>query len=150
MLTVLTSDEFVDSTPMQIFAEFLDRGIYPYSISTMYRVLWENTLRSQRVAGRPGIRPGGSRSWSPPGPGRSYSWDITELPGPAKGVYYDAYVMIDIYSRYLVGVHVHARESGPLAEKMMREVFGIHGIPEVVHADRGTSMTSKSVGHAAC
>ncbi len=62
-----------------------------------------------------------------------------------KGRYYDAYVMIDIFSRYIVGVSVQARESGPLAEEMMREVFGIHGIPQVVHADRGTSMTSKTV-----
>ncbi|MBB3099923.1 hypothetical protein FHR83_007639 [Actinoplanes campanulatus] len=53
--------------------------------------------------------------------------------------------MIDIYSRYIVGVRVHARESGPLAESMMREVFDAHGVPHVVHADRGTSMTSKSV-----
>lgn len=62
-----------------------------------------------------------------------------------KGVYHDAYVMIDIYSRYIVGARVHARECGPLAESMMREVFGVHGVPHVVHADRGTSMTSKSV-----
>lgn len=53
--------------------------------------------------------------------------------------------MIDIYSRYIVGARVHARESGPLAESMMREVFGVHGVPHVVHPDRGTSMTSKSV-----
>lgn len=53
--------------------------------------------------------------------------------------------MLRIFSRYIVGVVVHARETGPLAEEMMREVFGIHGIPQVVHADRGTSMTSKSV-----
>ena len=53
--------------------------------------------------------------------------------------------MIDIYSSYIVGVHVHARESGLLAKEMMQQIFGIHGIPKVVHADRGTSMTSKTV-----
>jgi transposase InsO family protein len=53
--------------------------------------------------------------------------------------------MIDIYSRYIVGVRVHAREDGGLAKDMMCEVFGVHGIPNVVHADRGTAMTSKSV-----
>lgn len=74
-----------------------------------------------------------------------YTWDITKLAGPVKGTYFDAYVMIDIYSRYIVGARVHAHESGPLAEEMMREVFGVHGIPQVVHADRGTSMTSKTV-----
>ena len=62
-----------------------------------------------------------------------------------KGKYYDAYVMIDIYSRYIVGVQVRDRESGLLAKEMMMQVFGIHGIPHVVHADRGTSMTSKTV-----
>lgn len=79
------------------------------------------------------------------GPGQVYSWDITKLAGPVKGRYYDAYVMIDIYSRYIVGAVVHAHESGPLAVEMMKDTFGVHGIPRVVHADRGTSMTSKTV-----
>lgn len=79
------------------------------------------------------------------GPGQVYSWDITKLPGPIKGKYFDCYVMIDIYSRYIVGAHVHASESGELAVEMMKVIFGIHGTPEVVHADRGTSMTSKTV-----
>ena len=62
-----------------------------------------------------------------------------------KGTYFDAYVMIDIYSRYLVGVDVHAHESGVLAKELMERVFTVHGVPQVVHADRGTSMTSKTV-----
>lgn len=144
VLAVLTSGEFVDSTPMQIFAELLDRGVYLCSVSTMYRVLRENTMVKERR--RQARHPARAvPELVATGPGQVYSWDITKLPGPVRGVYYDAYVMIDIYSRYLVGVHVHARETGPLAEEMMREVFGIHGIPQVVHADRGTSMTSKSV-----
>jgi transposase InsO family protein len=53
--------------------------------------------------------------------------------------------MMDIYSRYIVGAHVHAHESGVLAEELMKRIFGVHGVPAVVHADRGTSMTSKSV-----
>ncbi|TFC18507.1 transposase, partial [Cryobacterium algoritolerans] len=79
------------------------------------------------------------------GPGQVYTWDITKLPGPVKGKYYDAYVMIDIYSRYIVGMKVHPAESAVLAAEMMRETFSIHGTPQVVHADRGTSMTSKTV-----
>jgi transposase InsO family protein len=78
-------------------------------------------------------------------PRQVYSWDITKLAGPVKGTYFDAYVMIDIYSRYLVGVHVHAHESGVLAKELMEQIFTVHGIPQVVHADRGTSMTSKTV-----
>ncbi len=79
-------------------------------------------------------------------PCQVYSWDITKLAGPVKGLYYDAYVMIDIYSRYNVGgAYVHAHESGPLTVQMMTDTFAIHGIPRVVHAVRGTSMTSKTV-----
>ena len=69
----------------------------------------------------------------------------TKLAGPTRGVYYDCYVMIDIYSRYIVGAHVHNTETSLLAVDLMTEVFGIQGVPHVVHADRGTSMTSKPV-----
>lgn len=144
ILAVLNSDEFVDSTPMQVFATLLDRGVYLCSISTMYRILRDNAQVTERR--RQARHPARTvPELVADGPGLVYTWDITKLPGPARGVYYDAYVMIDIYSRYIVGAHVHAHESGPLAEEMMREVFGVHGIPQVVHADRGTSMTSKSV-----
>ena len=73
------------------------------------------------------------------------TWDITKLAGPVKGKYFGCYMMVDIHSRFIVGAHVHATESGVLAVEMMRGIFGIHGIPQVVHADRGTSMTSKTV-----
>jgi len=78
-------------------------------------------------------------------PGQVYSWDITKLAGLVKGVYYDAYVMIDIFSRYIVGAVVHACEDGLLAKEMMMDAFGLHGVPEVVHSDGGLSMTSKTV-----
>lgn len=144
VLAVLNSDEFVDATPMHVFATLLDRGVYLCSVSTMYRILRDNAqVKERRRQARHPARV--VPELVATGPGQVYTWDITKLPGPTRGVYYDAYVMIDIYSRYLVGVHVHSRESGPLAEEMMREVFGIHGIPQVVHADRGTSMTSKTV-----
>jgi transposase InsO family protein len=78
-------------------------------------------------------------------PRQVYSWDITKLAGPVKGTYFDAYVMIDIFSRYVVGVHVHTHESGVLAKELMEQIFAVHGVPQVVHADRGTSMTSKTV-----
>ena len=59
-----------------------------------------------------------------------YTWDITKLAGPAKGSYYDCYVMIDIYSRYIVGAHVHRTESAALAAELMTEIFGVHGVPQ--------------------
>ena len=144
VLEVLNSAEFVDQPPAQVYATLLARGVYLCSISTMYRVLAAAAqVKERRRQARHPAR--AIPELVADGPGQVYTWDITKLPGPVKGVYYDAYVMIDIYSRYIVGAHIHARESAPLAEDMMRRIFGIHGIPAVVHADRGTSMTSKPV-----
>jgi transposase InsO family protein len=144
VLRLLNSREFVDAAPAQIYAALLDRGAYVASIATMYRVLREHeqVRERRRLARHPARKRPELHARAPR---QVYSWDITKLAGPVKGVYFDAYVMIDIYSRYIVGVRVHARETGPLAESMMREVFDVHGVPHVVHADRGTSMTSKSV-----
>jgi putative transposase len=144
ILAVLDAPRFVDLPPVQIYATLLDEGIYLCSISTMYRILTEHAqlVERRRIARHPTrVVP----ELVATGPGQVYSWDITKLAGPVKGCYYDAYVMIDIYSRYIVGVRVHPHESGPLAVDMMRQVFDLHGTPQVVHADRGTSMTSKSV-----
>lgn len=144
VLRLLNSPQFVDAAPAQIYAALLDQGVYVGSIATMYRLLREHAqVRERRRQAR---HPARQRPELVADlPGQVYTWDITKLAGPIKGVYFDAYVMIDIYTRYIVGVRVHARESGPLAESMMRAVFDAHGVPHVVHADRGTSMTSKSV-----
>lgn len=144
VLSVLNSEEFVDQPPLQVYATLLDRGQYLCSVSTMYRLLAEHDqVKERRRLARHPAR--AVPELVATGPGQVYTWDITKLPGPAKGSYYDAYVMIDIYSRYIVGAHVHAHESGVLAEELMKQIFGVHGVPAVVHADRGTSMTSKSV-----
>ena len=144
VVEVLTSDRFVDLAPLQIYAQLLDEGVYLCSVSTMYRVLGRHTLVAERrrLARHPSqVCP----ELVATAPQQVYSWDITKLAGPVKGTYFDAYVMIDIYSRYLVGVHVHAHESGVLAKELMEQIFRVHGVPQVVHADRGTSMTSKTV-----
>jgi putative transposase len=144
VLAVLNSPQFVDRTPLQVYAVLLERGEYLCSVSTMYRILAANAqVKDRRRLARHPAR--ASPELIATGPGQVFTWDITKLPGPAKGVYYDAYVMIDIYSRYIVGAHVHAHESGVLAKELMEQIFTVHGIPQVVHADRGTSMTSKTV-----
>lgn len=78
-------------------------------------------------------------------PAQVFTWDITKLTGPTKGVYYNTYLMLDIFSRFIVDCVVHARGSADLAEKFMATVFEIYGIPNVIHADQGSSMTSKPV-----
>lgn len=144
VLATLNSEEFVDCAPAQVYATLLARGVHLCSTATMYRILRANDQVAERrrtARHRARVRP----ELVATAPGQVYTWDITKLAGPVKGAYFDAYVMVDIYSRYIVGATVHPRESGPLAVQMMREIFGVHGIPHVVHADRGTSMTSKTV-----
>jgi len=144
ILAVLNSDRFVDTTPVEVFATLLDEGVYLASVATLYRVLRENrqVVERRRLARHPARqRP----ELIATGPGQVFTWDITKLPGPVRGSYFEAYVMIDIFSRYIVGWKVAATESAELAEGFISDVFAVHGIPRVVHADRGTSMTSKKV-----
>jgi putative transposase len=144
ILGVANSKRFIDLPPIQIYATLLDEGVYLGSVSTLYRVLAENQqVKERRRLARHPART--VPELVATGPGQVYSWDITKLAGAVKGRYFDCYVMIDIFSRYIVGAHVHASESGELAVEMMKEIFHIHGVPHVVHADRGTSMTSKTV-----
>ena len=144
VLHVLNCDRFVDQTPLQIYPILLEEGRYLCSVSTMYRVLRENTqVKDRRRQAR--HPPRAIPELQATAPGQVFSWDITKLAGPVKGQYFDAYVMIDIYSRMIIGVHVHHSESAVLAVDLMKQIFTIHGNPQVVHADRGTSMTSKLV-----
>jgi transposase InsO family protein len=144
VLDVLDSATHVDAAPLQVYARLLDQGRYLCSPRTMYRILAaHDQVRERRQQARHPAR--SIPELHADGPGQVYTWDITKLPGPARGIHFDAYVMIDIFSRYIVGAHVHHTEDSQLAAEMIREVFGVHGIPQVVHADRGTSMTSKTV-----
>jgi putative transposase len=81
-------------------------------------------------------------------PNRVWSWDITKLQGPTRGTYYELFVIIDIFSRYVVGWMVSPAETGELAEAFIADTLQRHGIDRdqlTLHADRGTSMTSKPV-----
>ena len=79
------------------------------------------------------------------GPGQVWSWDITKLRGPERGLYYECYVILDIYSRYVVGWTVAAREDSKLAKELIAHAITVHGAPASLHADNGSSMTSKPV-----
>jgi len=100
---------------VEVFATLLDEGVYLASVATLYRVLRANrqVVERRRQARHPArTRP----ELIATGPGQVFSWDITKLPGPDRGLSYDAYVMIDIFSRYIVGCKVAATESAQLAE----------------------------------
>lgn len=144
ILETLNSERFIDPAPEQIYATLLSEGTYLGSVSAMYRLLRreKQVAERRRQARHPARKIPELVAYQP---GEVFTWDITKLAGPAKGTYFDAYVMIDIYSRYIVGCQVHACESGELAREFIAQVFATDQIPKVVHADRGTSMTSKPV-----
>ena len=144
VLSVLTSDRFIDKSVAQTWATLLDEGTYLCSRSTMHRILRTNDAAGERRAQAthpPRVKP----ELVATRPGQVWSWDITKLRGPQRGVYFDLYVVLDIFSRYVVAWTVAAREDAQIATAMLQEAMGVHGIPDVVHADRGTSMTSKPV-----
>ncbi len=141
ILIALNSPRFVDLGPLHVYVKLLDEGTYLGSMYTFYRV-FRPTSKSPNAASWPSTRPGPSRNWSRPPHARCSAGILRSCGGPVKSKYFDCCLMIDIHSRFIVGAHVHATESGTLAVEMMKEIFGIR---QVVHADQGTSMTSKSV-----
>lgn len=147
ILDALHAPRFVDVSPAEVWATLLDEGVYLGSISTFYRVLREHgESRDRRAQARhpAKVKP----ELMANRPNQVYSWDITKLRGPAKWSYYYLYVIIDIYSRYVVGWMVATRESAALAEVLIRQTCAKQGIGRnqlALHADRGSSMTSKPV-----
>lgn len=144
VLEVLNSPRFADKSVAQAWATLLDEGIYLASRSTMHRVL--RAAGASRERRRQATHPARTKpELLATGPGQVWSWDITKLRGPERGVYYELYVVLDIYSRYVVGWTVAAREDAEIAKELIAQAAAIHGAPGSVHADRGTSMTSKPV-----
>jgi putative transposase len=147
ILSVLRSEEYCDLAPAQVWARLLDDGIYLCSISTMYRLLavaGENRERRRQRTHPARKKP----ELIAHHPNQVWSWDITKLQGPVRGVYYELFVIIDIFSRYVVGWMVSPAETGELAEAFIADTLAAHGIEAdqlTLHADRGTSMTSKPV-----
>jgi putative transposase len=143
-LAVLRHDDFVDKAPAQVWATLLDEGQYLCSESTMYRILRAHgEVRERRAqATHPAkVKP----ELVATAPGQVFSWDITKLQGPSRGQYLHLYVMLDIFSRYVVGWTVAAAESATLAAEFIADITATHVVPQAIHADRGTSMTSKPV-----
>jgi len=147
VLAVLHDLSYVDLSAGQVVARLLDEGRYLCSERTMYRILSEcDEVRERRDQLR-------HPSYKKPellatGPNEVWSWDITKLRGPAKWAYYYLYVILDLFSRYVVGWMVAEREAGVLARRLIAETIERQGIERgqlTIHADRGPSMRSKPV-----
>jgi len=147
VLAVLRSPRFCDLAVAQVWAILLDDGRYLCSISTMYRVLRE--VGEARDRRRQRTHPAKKKpQLLATRPLAVWSWDITKLGGPERGVFYDLYVIIDIYSRYVVSWMVAPAESAELAQAFIADALARQGIERdqlTIHADRGSSMTSKPV-----
>jgi putative transposase len=147
VLKMLHSEKFLDQAPQEVYAALLDEGQYLCSIRTLYRVLEANQEVKER---RDQLR---HPSYQKPellatAPNQVWSWDITKLLGPVKWTYFCLYVILDIFSRFVVGWMVAHRESALLAKKLIDETCQKQGIQPgqlLIHADRGPSMKSKPV-----
>ena len=147
VLAVLHEPRFADQAPAEVYASLLDEGVFLCSERTMYRVLAENTeVRERRNQLRHPNHPVPELHATKPN--ELWSWDITKLLGPSKWTYFYLYVVMDVYSRYIVGWMVAHRESATLAHKLIEascERECIQPGQLTLHADRGSSMTSKPV-----
>jgi putative transposase len=147
VLAVLHEERFQDRSPAAVQATLLDEGQYLCSIRTMYRILQDEgesrERRDQLV--HPAYQKPELLATTP---NQLWSWDITKLRGAAKWTCFYLYVILDVYSRYVVGWMVAPREGAELARKFTEETIGKHQIPAGqlnIHADRGKVMTSKPV-----
>ena len=145
VLQVLHAEPFVDKAPAQVYATLLDKDTYLCSTRTMYRILdvagevkeRRNQLQRPNYKKPELLATASNQVWS---------WDITKLLGPAKWTYFYLYVILDIFSRYVVGWMIAYRETAELATQLIGDTIAKQNIAPgqlVVHADRGTSMRSK-------
>jgi putative transposase len=147
VLDALDSEPFADKAPAEVYATLLDQGRYLCSIRTMYRVLDSRKEVRER---RDQLR---HPTYHKPqlvatAPNQVWSWDITKLLGPAKWTYFHLYVILDIFSRYVVGWMLASRESEHLAERLIRATVIKEGVVRdqlTIHSDRGPSMRSQTV-----
>ncbi len=147
VLETINSERFRDLAPTEVYSTLLDEGTYLCSPRTMYRILDANQQVRER---RDQLR---HPDYAKPellatGPNQLWSWDITKLKGPEKWSHYHLYVILDVFSRYVVGWMVAECESAALAKRLIAETIGkqlLHPEGLTIHADRGTSMRSKLV-----
>ena len=146
IVDVMHSAEFADQPPMEVFAKMLSRGLYLGSIRTIYRVLAElgesKERRNQRLP-HSYVKP----SLSATGPNQVWTWDITKLATQQKGVFLHAYVIIDLFSRYVVGWMVAQKECKHLATQLFADTVARYGVEPglTVHSDRGSAMKSDTL-----
>ncbi len=146
VVDLLREPRFVDQAPAEIYASLLDEGLYHCSIRTMYRILHgHGDIRERRRQLRHPVY--AKPELIAEGPNQVWSWDISKLMGPTKWTYFYLYVIIDIFSRRVVGWCVADTESAALFKPLFEDAAAKHHVPAgqlTLHADRGPSMKAKA------
>jgi putative transposase len=143
IVAICASPEFASLPPSQIVPRLADRGIYIASESSFYRVLRERGQNHRRGRARPATRRKPPTSFEAKGPRQVWSWDITWLPGPILGSFFYLYLIVDIFSRKIVGWEVHKRETADFAAGVLERAVRAEQClarPLVLHADNGSPM----------
>lgn len=146
ILTVVKQDEYADLPPTQIVPKLADQGTYIASESTFYRVLREEKMQNHRgFSQKPTKRV--PESHLAVAPNQVWTWDITWLAGPVKGMFYRLYLIIDLFSRKVVGWEVWETEEANYAEQLVQKAVlneKIQGAPLVLHSDNGSPMKAST------
>lgn len=149
VLSTVNDPRFADLTPGQIVAILAEEGVYVGSESTIYRIMREEGLLNHRGRSHPQREPREPPRSGGDGHSQVLAWDITLLPGPVKGQFYYLYMVMDVWSRRILGVEVHDRECGELASDFFDRVCRDEGISSgsatILHADNGAPMRSYSL-----
>jgi len=148
VLATCNSTEFQSQPPSQIVPSLADRGDYIASEASFYRILREEDQQQHRGRAKPPGPRKAPTTHRARGPCQVWSWDITWLPGPILGTFLYLYLILDIFSRKIVGWEVHERESGDLAAELIRKAVLAEGCvlaPLVLHADNGSPMKAATM-----
>jgi putative transposase len=147
VLAMLHDNRFADLPPAEVYATLLDEGKYVCSMRTMYRILTEQAEVKERRRQLQHPRYAAPELLAT-SPNQLWSWDITKLKGPVKWTYFYLYVVLDVFSRYVVGWLTALQDSATLAQRLIEQTCARQGVEKgtlTIHADRGSSMIAKSV-----
>lgn len=146
VLKIVNSTEFCDLSPNQIVPLLADEGTYVASEATIYRILREQDMLAHRQRSRPATpRP---REHVATGPNQVFSWDITYLPTPVRGQFFYLYLMMDVWSRKIMGAQVYREESMDLASELFKQICRDHDLDPkgvVLHSDNGGPMKGSTM-----
>ncbi len=145
IIEVCTSSTYSSLTPAQIVPKLADQGRYIASERTFYRVLADNNLNKRRSRTKPPKKRARPVHIARK-PGDIWTLDITWLNGPARGIYYYAYVIIDLYSRKIVGWEIYESESSEQLKLTVKRAMARENVtPKVIHSDNGSPMKGWSL-----